>query len=192
MMMTRLPVVGLWLSLPLVITTLGAPAVSAQSAAPETTYVSRAKNPQRDHGTFVLTGSIGRADYKLNGQAFVTARLHHYLNRESATSALVHYLIYEEEGLARLWAFQADWANSGDYVIYINESGKWWDTKEWKFYDLSNKYPEPAQAVLYERVAIAAPVAVSASIAVPVSCPVSCWHGWKGCCWWRGWGCWCH
>jgi hypothetical protein len=190
MMMIRFPVVGLGLGLSMFASVLTASAARAQSEGRETSYVSRAKNPQRDHGTFVLAGAVGRADYKLNGQPFATARLHLYLTRESESSPLVHYAIYEEEGLARLWAFQIDWASHGDNVIYVNESGKWWDTKEWKFYDLSYRYAEGAPAVVSETVAVSTPVTVSAPVTVPVARPVSYWHHGWGCCWWCWW-CWC-
>jgi hypothetical protein len=143
------------------------PTASAQSYSRDITYVSRGKNPQKDHGTFVLNGPSGRADYKLAGQPFVTARLRHYLEQESATSPGIRFLMYEEEGLKRLWAFQIDGASPGNFVIYVNESGEWWLPQAWKFYDLAHKYPERAEVFVYESAVIpaASPVYYSNAVA---------------------------
>ena len=133
---------------------------SAQSYSQEITYVSRGKNPPRpygrDYGTFVLNGPTSRAVYRLNAPAFVEARLRHYLERGSVSDPRIRYLIYEEEGRTRLWAFQFDGASPGNFVIYVNETGEWWLPDKWRFYDLSNKYAEWPEAPVYESVVISA------------------------------------
>ena len=148
------------------------PVASAQANSREITYVSRGKNPPADRGTFVLQGSVGHADYRLNGLPFVTAALHFYLEQESVTDPGIRFLIFREDGKTRLWSFQLNGASHGKSVIYINESGQWWLPNEWKFYDLSHIYPESPEAVTYERVVIPVASPVYYSRVEPARC---CW-----------------
>lgn len=161
---------------------------SAQTQTRDVTYVSRGKNPKGDHGTFVLKEALGRADYRLNGQPFVTAQLHHYLDRESNTDNSIWYAIYREDGQNRLWSFQTIGARPGEFVVYVNESGEWWMPDKWKFYDLCHKYPESPPVAVYEAaiVATAIPVYYSASVGTGCCWASGCCWG-MGCCWAKGW-----
>jgi hypothetical protein len=106
--------------------------------------------------------------------------LHHYLEHESASDPWVRYLIYEEEGLKRLWAFQIDGATPGSFVIYVNESGEWWLPQSWKFYDLAQRHPERAETVVYENVVIPTVSPVYYSNAATTRCYFGCFGclGW--------------
>ncbi len=168
--------------LPLLVLALAAmtSVLSAQSYSQEITYVSRGKNPQLDHGTFVLNGPTGRADYRLGGQPFVTVFLRRYLEQPSSTSPWIRYLIYKDENhKTRLWSFQVDGASPGEFVIYVNESGEWWLPHRWAFYDLSHKYPEQPEVLVHENVVISTASPVYYSSAEPAHC---CWglfcHHW--------------
>jgi hypothetical protein len=161
----------------------------AQVVGPQTTYESREKNPSGNRGTFMLASPKGLADYRLDGKDF-RKRLVFYLDQPSGTDAFVQFAIYKEADdpkEKRLWAFQTSAAKRGEYVIYTNETGVWWQPDKWAFYDLAHKTPE-----------CSAPPAVYTEVASVVNSPVlyspsyvrhCCWWGW-GCCWWWPW--WCH
>jgi hypothetical protein len=161
----------------------------AQVVGSQTTYESREKNPSGNRGTFMLASPKGLADYRLDGKDF-RKRLVFYLDQASGTDSFVQFTIYKEADdpkEKRLWAFQTNAAKSGEFVIYTNETGVWWQPDKWAFFDLAYKTPEWS-----------APPAVYTEIASMVSSPVlyspsytgrCCWWGW-GCCWW--WPHWCH
>jgi hypothetical protein len=161
----------------------------AQVVGPQTTYESREKNPFGNRGTFMLASPKGLADYRMDGRDF-RKRLVFYLDQPSGTDAFVQFAIYKEADdpkEKRLWAFQSSAAKPGEYVIYTNETGVWWQPDKWAFYDLAHKTPECSAPAAVSTYSAAATVVSSSPVLYSPAYVRNCCWLWPWCWWWPCW-----